>query len=371
MISRNADKGFLAAHWDWLVAGLGVMALVAAGGWTALVCGESPDEAASDAVAGLGGRKRAETGVAEVTMDSYALALKGLKNPGKVAEPAETQESFLASGRRVFCEQGDAAAEKKNCGKPIPFGLKVCPLCGAKQPEEEKIVLDSDGDGFPDEYEKAHGMNPQDPSDVNEDLDGDGFTNLEEFLAKTDPSDKSSHPDYLDSLKVTLPLKETILPFYFDSYVQIPSGYRFLFKPLNGKTSWVKGSTAVKVLIDEEIPDSGFVLKNFEKKTKKVAIKGSNVQKEVEASVATIVRKSDGKTLKLAVGEKNVSVDTQATLTYERNGTQQFVVVPGNEISLNGTKYKVTEIKRIGKGVKVTVKETLTEKIRTLEALEQ
>lgn len=42
--------------------------------------------------------------------------------------------------------------------------------------------IDSDGDGLPDDWERAHGLDPHDPSDGAADHDGDGFTNLEDWL---------------------------------------------------------------------------------------------------------------------------------------------------------------------------------------------
>ncbi len=48
--------------------------------------------------------------------------------------------------------------------------------------------LDTDHDGIPDDYELAHGLNPNDPADANLDNDKDGYTNLEEFLNGTDPN---------------------------------------------------------------------------------------------------------------------------------------------------------------------------------------
>ena len=44
------------------------------------------------------------------------------------------------------------------------------------------VPVDSDHDGIPDDWEKAHGLNPNDASDANKDLNGDGYTNLEKYL---------------------------------------------------------------------------------------------------------------------------------------------------------------------------------------------
>jgi hypothetical protein len=55
------------------------------------------------------------------------------------------------------------------------------PAAGAKP------LLDTDGDGMPDEWETANGFNANDPSDGPKDADGDGYTNLEEYLNHTNP----------------------------------------------------------------------------------------------------------------------------------------------------------------------------------------
>ncbi len=41
---------------------------------------------------------------------------------------------------------------------------------------------DTDHDGMPDEWEKAHGLNPGDTADGNQDMTSDGYTNLEKYL---------------------------------------------------------------------------------------------------------------------------------------------------------------------------------------------
>jgi hypothetical protein len=53
-------------------------------------------------------------------------------------------------------------------------------------------VSDTDGDGIPDAWETAHGLDPLDPADALADPDGDGFNNLQEYLAGTDPRNANS-----------------------------------------------------------------------------------------------------------------------------------------------------------------------------------
>lgn len=44
------------------------------------------------------------------------------------------------------------------------------------------VPTDSDNDGMPDDWEVAHGLNPNDASDNTKDRDDDGYTNIEEWI---------------------------------------------------------------------------------------------------------------------------------------------------------------------------------------------
>jgi hypothetical protein len=48
------------------------------------------------------------------------------------------------------------------------------------------VLTDTDGDGLPDEWELAHGLDAANPTDATLDRDGDGASNRDEYLAGTD-----------------------------------------------------------------------------------------------------------------------------------------------------------------------------------------
>ena len=58
-----------------------------------------------------------------------------------------------------------------------------------------EAYLDSDGDGMPDAWEIANGLNPNDPTDAVKDCNGDGYTNIEKYINGIDTKKKVDWTD--------------------------------------------------------------------------------------------------------------------------------------------------------------------------------
>lgn len=373
MIAHSGNGNFFTEHYDWIAAGVGVLAL--AGDAAFCFLGGDVEDEISEVTGQIDGRNLSKADVPAVDLNGYASVTNVAQVEKRAAAIVSKSASIFLSEKRVTCCNaacGRATPERHDADKNL-----VCAFCGFTQ-ELAKVeqVLDADNDGLPDAWERKYGLNPQSALDAQADMDGDGFTNLEEFQAKTDPSDKNSHPDYLDSLQLQLPLKETYLPFVLVSANKIPAGWRCTFFDAAQKDDYGRLGRTITALVGEEIGKSGYVLKGYEQKEAKRAIKGGQgLTKRVDVSEASLERKSDGKKLTLVIAEskrqKPMSVDVQATLVYSRGATKNFDVVAGDEIVLSGTKFKIREVRPVGKGAKVTLENSATGKKRTLEALEQ
>lgn len=66
-------------------------------------------------------------------------------------------------------------------------GDQIKKLASGAKPTD--LVIDTDKDGTPDDWETQYGFNPNDPADAKTDFDKDGFDNVAEYNAGTDPKD--------------------------------------------------------------------------------------------------------------------------------------------------------------------------------------
>lgn len=77
------------------------------------------------------------------------------------------------------------------------------------------VPTDTDHDGMPDDWEKLHDFDPNDPSDGPLDADGDGYTNIEEYLNQTDPSKAGGNQVDVASMILSLKSLQFLLSFFW------------------------------------------------------------------------------------------------------------------------------------------------------------
>ena len=366
----TGKESFFKAHWDWLVAVLGLAAVAAVLLLPMLVA--SDDDAASNVQAQLASAKPAHDGVAPTDPKLLRQAIQAVRNPPRLGEVDAKKPSFLASERRIFCRAEEGADPKKACGRPIAAEATECPFCHTKQPALVKIEVDSDNDGLPNEWELQYGFNPNDGRDAAADADGDGFSNLEEFEAKTDPKDKKSHPNYLDFVSAQGALNQTFLQFYFKQANPMPGNtFRLTFQRLGVKSRY---DTTLTAKVGEAIKspdgkfDTGYVAKNYSVKEIEVpAYKGSKMMKKKKVGSVDIERAKDKKKLTLQEGVSKIPVETQLDISYDREGGKTFTVFAGAEFEIHGIKYRVLKLESKGGKAVVTIEDPETRKQKIIQ----
>lgn len=76
-----------------------------------------------------------------------------------------------------------------------------------------KPYQDSDKDGMPDKWERKYNLNPNDPSDANDDISGDGYTNIEKYINGIDPTKKINWKDLANNHDTLAELKNGLNPY--------------------------------------------------------------------------------------------------------------------------------------------------------------
>lgn len=365
-----SKENFFKAHWDWLVAGAGLAALVGSAAVFASRIGLSPEDGAMRCEMRLKAARPAHEGVPAADMTIFQSVFRTAKAPPSMVEVDPKKGSFLASETRIVCKAEKDAAGKdgkplKGCGRPIPMESKTCPYCGVVQ--DTGVTKEEEGVRKMREWSARYGVDLILHPDA--DADKDGFTDMEEFEyaqsqgVACDPKDPTSHPDYLDYLAVEGEMNQTLLPFYLQTVSPVPNGWRFNFRDLSKRNAYGQAQV-YSVLKDEEIGKTGFRAVKYEKKMAERVVPGSKgkLKKKVDVSFVELVRKSDGKRIAAGVNERRVPMDKQVTLVLRRGAGKRFTVKPGDEIDVFARKYKVVAFGNDPKNPEVTVLDLLSKK---------
>jgi pectate lyase len=130
------------------------------------------------------------------------LAVEKVRGPKPFAAVPITQQTAEKAYEQVLANAGatlpkrDAVdiriIESVRTGKTTlgRNGIIDTPADAGGWPEYKSAPapVDTDHDGMPDAWEKAHRLNPNDPSDGAKDADGNGYTNVEEYLNSLVPA---------------------------------------------------------------------------------------------------------------------------------------------------------------------------------------
>lgn len=115
---------------------------------------------------------------------------EGYRSPTPLADSGTKPETAAEAYARVLARAGasrvrDAVDSRIVAGVKARTGRLInsqADVGGWPVLKSGPAWVDGDGDGMPDDWERAQGFDPKDGADGATDRDGDGFTNLEEWL---------------------------------------------------------------------------------------------------------------------------------------------------------------------------------------------
>lgn len=125
----------------------------------------------------------AHAGATLPVRDAVDQRVTAMVRDGKVGKAEATPEDSARASAAGYAEKW---VKELEVGVRVGFITNPAQVGGYPN-YTGKPYVDTDGDGLPDSWETAHGLNPNDMSDAVGDLNGDGYTNIEDFINGLDP----------------------------------------------------------------------------------------------------------------------------------------------------------------------------------------
>jgi len=111
---------------------------------------------------------------------------------------------------------------------------------------------DGDGDGLPDWWESAHGLDPTSASGINGrngDFDGDGWTNIEEYVGSTNPANNTSPAPTPPEVKQVNPHNKAGI----DDSTRVPADFSFAIRMQDSDGIDITDGSSIKFTINDGI----------------------------------------------------------------------------------------------------------------------
>jgi hypothetical protein len=125
----------------------------------------------------------AHAGATLPVRDAVDQRVTAMVRDGKVGKAEATPEDSARASAAGYAEKW---VKELEVGVRVGFITNPAQVGGYPN-YTGKPYADTDGDGLPDSWETAHGLNAKDASDAVGDLNGDGYTNIEDFINGLDP----------------------------------------------------------------------------------------------------------------------------------------------------------------------------------------
>ncbi|MEN6447822.1 MAG: fibronectin type III domain-containing protein, partial [Syntrophaceae bacterium] len=135
------------------------------------------------------------SGGASTTSRIVTLTLSASDAGGSVTGMKISNDGTTYSSEIAFADSYTWTLPDSDGIKTVSVVFKDAAGNWMSSPAADTIELrrDSDGDGMPDAWETAYGLNPNSPGDAFLDADNDGVSNLDEFLHSTNPTNAADN----------------------------------------------------------------------------------------------------------------------------------------------------------------------------------